>query len=199
MIEEFKVGDRVELINLDNSFGGKHSSSKANTVGNIGTVYQEVNKGGYVHVDWDNGSDESYLPKNLRKLDSTVQKGHTIGDLVLQAGTHVLEDERGNSFLLLNEGICAQLNNEGGFIRMLGGEPHTFGTWYNLSNIKEDIVKVYTLSRVNEHDVNLTKGEGLQLVWKKLSEKEQKYIELTERIKQLQEQVDKLEKEITNE
>ncbi len=69
-MREFKVGDRVKLVNLDRFDGGQHDSSYlSNTVGNVGVVTLLYKAGDYtIGVDWDNGSSNRFAAHNLRPL-----------------------------------------------------------------------------------------------------------------------------------
>lgn len=73
-MNEYKVGDRVRLTNIIGKFGA-YTKSKANTVGNVGTVIKANRGDPQIQVEWDNGRDAYYYPSNLEYIDEEACNG----------------------------------------------------------------------------------------------------------------------------
>ena len=64
---QFKVGDRVMLVNITDPYGGEYSANESNTVGNRGVVREVYNNRVLKYqVTWDNGHSNGYSDTNLR-------------------------------------------------------------------------------------------------------------------------------------
>ena len=63
---QFKVGDRVVLVNLISIYGGEYPALESNIIGNRGVITKVYNARsvGY-SVRWDNGSSNGYHKGNL--------------------------------------------------------------------------------------------------------------------------------------
>ena len=67
---QFKVGDRVMLVNITDPWGSEYVANEANTVGNRGVVSRVYdNRVLEYSVTWDNGSCNVYSETNLKHME----------------------------------------------------------------------------------------------------------------------------------